>query len=116
VWPENHSSAQRHRSRSEAYSGDRARDKMVLGSYQLFLYYLAVLVSVLGVLALFRGRELVEGRYSPVGLLVGSFELLALSPVLLDLLNHYLCFHLAAASASALPFLPASSNASIAPP
>ena len=69
MWPENHSSAQRHRSRSEAYSGDRARDKMVLGSYQLFLYYLAVLVSVLGVLALFRGRELVEGRCQALDLL-----------------------------------------------
>ena len=63
-----------------------------------------------------RGCELIQGRDSPVGLLVSSLELLALGRVLLDLLNRYLCFHLAAANASALLVLPASSNASIAPP
>ena len=37
------------------------------------------------------------------GSIVISVELLALPSVLLDLLNRYFCFHLAAANASALP-------------
>ena len=61
-----------------------------------------------------RGCELIQGHYSPVSLPVGRLELLALGYILLDFINRYLCFHLAAASASALPVLPGSSNASIA--
>jgi hypothetical protein len=60
----------------------------ISGSYQLVQNKLSDLARVLlGFLALFRGCELVEGRYSPTRLQVSGLELLALGCVLLDLLN-----------------------------